>query len=103
MKQGETIEKGYKKYVVVMLLCFLFGGFSLIMYIMLFYSILWQNEMILGIRREGEILNIPVFSNELGNASNETLPPPSPERRFIISNPSSLLLSPFLMAFLAAG
>jgi hypothetical protein len=97
------MERGNRKYVLVMVLCFLFGGFSLILYLMMVYSVFWQNEMIMGIRREGEVLNIPVFANELSNASGNFTPPPIDGRRFIISNPSSLLLSPFSIAFLAAG
>jgi uncharacterized membrane protein len=98
------MEKGYKKYATVMILCFLFGGFSLILYLLMLYSVFWQNEMILGIRRDGDILNVPVFANQLGNVSgNMSLPPMDPERRFIIANPSSLLLSPFSIAFLVMG
>jgi hypothetical protein len=98
------MEKGYKKYAAVMILCFLFGGFSLILYLLMMYSVFWQNEMILGIRSEGEIFNVPVFANELRNTSGNFTPPPmNPERRFIISNPSSLIFSPFSLTFLIMG
>jgi uncharacterized membrane protein len=97
------MEKGYKKYVAVMVLCFLFGGFSLILYLLMMYSVFWQNETILGIRREGDILNVPIFSDQLSNASANMTPPMGPERRFIIANPSSLLFSPFSITFLVMG
>lgn len=40
------MEKKYKKYVAVMILCFLFGGFSLILYLIQVYSTIWQVELI---------------------------------------------------------
>lgn len=98
------MEKAYRKYTVIMILCFLFGGYSLILYLMQVYSILWQTETVMAIRREGEIFPAPVFSGEIterniSNASNVSIPP----RGFVISNPSSLLLSPFSIAYLIMG
>lgn len=105
MKQGETVEKQYRKYVVVMMLCFLFGGYSLILYLMQIYSMFWQTETVLGIRREGENFTVPIFSHELREENisrgiNVSLPP---ERRFVIANASSLLFSPFSITFLITG
>lgn len=85
-----------------MILCFLFGGYSLILYLTQVYSIIWQTETIVGIGREGGNFSIPVFSRDLrtGNISGENISLP-PERRFFIDNPSSLLFSPFSLTFLA--
>ena len=68
------------------------------------YSIFWQTETVMGIRREGEIFPTPVFSRELkeeniSNRTNTSMPP----RSFIIENPSSLLFSPFSITFLIMG
>jgi len=98
------VEKGYKRYVAVMILCFLFGGYSLILYLMQIYSIFWQTETVMGIRREGEIFPAPVFSRDLreeniSNRTNASMPP----RSFIIANSSSLLFSPFSITFLIMG
>jgi len=98
------MEKVYRKYVVIMILCFLFGGYSLILYLMQIYSIFWQTETVMGIRREGEIFPTPVFSRELkeeniSNRTNISMPP----RSFIIASPSSLLFSPFSITFLIMG
>jgi uncharacterized membrane protein len=98
------MEKVYRKYVVIMILCFLFGGYSLILYLMQIYSIFWQTETVMGIRREGEIFPTPVFSRELreeniSNITNVSMPP----RSFIIASPSSLLFSPFSITFLIMG
>jgi len=99
------MEKGYKKYVVIMTLCFLFGGYSLILYLMQIYSIFWQNEMILGIRGEEESFSIPIFSRELreGNISREINASLPPRRSFVVANSSSLLFSPFSISFLIMG
>ena len=99
------MEKGYRKYVAVMILCFLFGGYSLILYLMQIYSIFWQTEAIMGIRREGEIFPTPILSRDLReeNTSNGTNLSTPPRRNFIIDNPSSLLFSPFSITFLIMG
>lgn len=99
------MEKGYKKYVVIMILCFLFGGYSLILYLMQIYSIAWQTETVIGIRREGEIFPAPVLSRDIrevnvSNMTNTSMPPP---RSFVIENSSSLLFSPFSITFLIMG
>jgi len=87
-----------------MILCFLFGGYSLILYLMQIYSILWQTETVMGVRREGEIFPTPIFPSDLrgenvSNRTNVSVPP----RNFIIANPSSLLFSPFSITFLIMG
>jgi len=99
------MEKGYKKYVAIMILCFLFGGYSLILYLMQLYSIFWQTETVMGIMREGEIFPAPIFSHELReeNISNRTNFSAPPRRNFVIANPSSLLFSPFSITFLIMG
>lgn len=99
------MEKGYEKYVVIMVLCFLFGGYSLILYLMQIYSIVWQTETVIGVRREGEIFPTPIFPSDLreGNLSNMTNISILPRRNFVIENPSSLLFSPFSITFLIMG
>jgi len=99
------MEKGYKKYVVIMVLCFLFGGYSLILYLMQIYSIVWQTETVIGIRREGEIFPAPILSRDLReeNISNRTNVSMLPPRNFVIENSSSLLFSPFSITFLIMG
>jgi len=88
-----------------MVLCFLFGGYSLILYLMQIYSIVWQTETVIGIRREGEIFPAPILSRDLreGNISNRTNVSTPPPRNFVIENSSSLLFSPFSITFLIMG
>ena len=97
------MERAYRKYVVIMVLCFVFGGYSLILYLMQVYSIVWQDETVMGIGREGEF-SVPVFSRDLmqvnDSSSNASMPP---RRGFIVSNPSSLLFSPFSIAYPIMG
>ena len=45
MKPNETIFKAKKKYIAVMVLCFLFAGFSLISFINHLYGIFWQTSV----------------------------------------------------------
>jgi len=88
-----------------MILCFLFGGYSLILYLMQIYSIFWQTETVMGIRREGEIFPTPIFTGDLReeNISNRTNVSTPPRRNFVIASPSSLLFSPFSITFLIMG
>jgi uncharacterized membrane protein len=99
------MERGYRKYAVVMVLCFLLGGFSLMLYFLQIYDIFWQTDMITSIRVQDENFQIPIFSRELRNSiiENNTSMPPMPERRFTISNPSVLLFSPFSIILLFIG
>ena len=96
------MEKGYKKYVAVMVLCFIFGGYSLILYLMQLYSMVWQTETVMGIRMEGDVFPTPVFPRDIvqRNITNVSSLPP---RSFVLANPSSLLFSPFSIAFLVMG
>jgi len=87
-----------------MILCFLFGGYSLILYLMQVYSILWQTETVIGIRREGDIFPAPIFPPESKEENNSNRTNISmPRRNFIIASPSSLLFSPFSIAYLIMG
>jgi len=45
MKPNETFFKAKKRYVAVMLLCFLYGGFSLIFFLLQGYSFFWESEL----------------------------------------------------------
>jgi hypothetical protein len=99
------MENRYRKYNAMMIICFLFGGFTIILYMMQVYSVLWENQSVIGIARDGDIFSIPVFSRDLpqGNVSrtiNESLPP---RRSFVFTNPYSLLLSPFSITLLISG
>jgi drug/metabolite transporter superfamily protein YnfA len=102
MKQGETMEKRYRKYIVIMALCFIFGGFSLMFYLLQVYSVFWQTDMVSAIRNEGGNFTAPVFSHELrGNdieGFNRSLPP-----GLSVADPSLLILSPFSLILLFTG
>ncbi len=45
MKPNETIFKAKKKYVAIMILCFLFAGFSIISFINHLYGFFWQTSI----------------------------------------------------------
>jgi len=85
-----------------MVFCFLFGGYSLILYLMQVYSVIWQTENIMGIRREEEAFPAPFFSRDIAVQNDTNISGP-PMRNFVIANPSSLLFSPFSIAYLIMG
>jgi len=83
------MEKKYFKYSVVMILLFLVGGFSCVLYIFAGYSFVWGFETFSFLRPRP------------GNASideNRTL-----ENRTIQPNPEAILVSPFALFFLIEG
>ena len=82
------MEKKYKKYVVVMFLCFLFGGFSIILYLYQAYWVI-QTE---STRKQ--------FYNFTFNNSIEERPA---ERRFPAERPVDLVISPFSLTPLILG
>jgi len=92
------MEKRYKKYVAVMVLCFLFGGFSIGSYLLQAYSAVWQEDIGRVIRGEArEIQPMPVF-----NESNFTNATAFERNRFSI-NPYSALVSPISLILLSTG
>jgi len=92
------MEKRYKKYVAVMILCFLFGGFSIGFYLLQAYSAVWQEDIGRIIRGEtGGIPPMPVF-----NESNFTNATAFNRTRFSI-NPYSALISPISLILLLTG
>ena len=92
------MEKRYKNYVAVMILCFLFGGFSIGSYLLQIYSAVWQEDIGQIIRGEvREISPMPVF-----NDSNSTNATAFNRNRFSI-NPYSALVSPISLILLSTG
>jgi hypothetical protein len=92
------MEKRYKKYVAVMVLCFLFGGFSIGSYLLQVYSAVWQEDIGQIIR--GETRNFPPLS--VFNESNFTNTTEFNRNRFLI-NPYSALVSPISLILLFTG
>lgn len=86
-----------------MVLCFIFGGFSLIFYSLLAYSFVWQTDLISLVRNGNETPPIPVFSNELVGENNISGISGLGRRSLALENPASILLSPFLLIFLSTG
>jgi hypothetical protein len=98
------MEREYKKYVIVMILCFLLGGFSLILYLLQVYAVVWQTDMITLVREPNGNFQIPVFSRDIGrnlSEGNSSFPPL--ERGVAISNRAAFLYSPFSIILLFVG
>jgi hypothetical protein len=82
-----------------MILCFIFGGFSLIFYTLQVYSAFWQTDLVPILRGESTILPASIISNESreGNISEFN-------RRNTASMSSfSTLFSPFSVILLSTG
>lgn len=95
MKQTETFFKTKKRYVAIMVLCFLYGGFSLLLFVTEAYTRFWRTE----------IVNEPIPNPRLMDANrfsdsdfNRGLPP----FRFP-HDPVALLTSPTSLSYLLAG
>ena len=99
------MEKEHRKYAVVMILCFLFGGFSIIMYLMQVYSVFWRNDIVLPLGQGNISFPAPVenfafrenATNETGNNTTAL------RRRFPNEEPSVMLSSPNSLMLLLTG
>ena len=84
------MERNHAKYSIVMLLLFLFGGFSVIVYLLSAYTTLWGLEFFPFARERRAINNsFPL------NRTNET--------GFLRTSPEAALTSPFSLIILASG
>jgi uncharacterized membrane protein len=95
------MEKRYLKYSIVMVLLFLVGGFSLVLYLFQAYSVLWGFETF-SLVRERRIQDHPPQLNEssVGLQSNESF---VGERLIQLSNPEAFLTSPLSLMLLFIG
>ena len=92
------MERQYKRYTAIMILCFLFGGFSIGFYLLQVYSAVWQEDIGQIIRGETRnVLSMQVFNES--NFSNATA---FDRNRFSI-NPYSALVSPISLVLLLTG
>lgn len=94
------MKSEYRKYSIVMVLCFLLGGFSIIFYITQIYSNFWSHEVFGNTRNESDFRNT---SNE--SEFNRTLgrgPLPIRSEEFLLS-PFSLMLLFNGIVLLAGG
>jgi len=86
------MEKRYLKYSIVMILLFLIGGFSLVLYLFQAYSVLWGFETF-SLIRERRIQDHPPQLNESFVG----------ERIMQLSNPEAFLTSPLSLMLLFIG
>ncbi|MDD5162654.1 MAG: hypothetical protein PHD95_00415 [Candidatus ainarchaeum sp.] len=97
MKQNETIFRAKKKYFAIMFLCFLFGGFSLISFILQAYTVFWRIELVGFPLGERISQSLPAEARDLNIDSNRF-----DRARFFTPDPVQALLSPTSL-FLIAG
>ena len=90
------MERQYKRYTAIMILCFLFGGFAIGSYLLQVYSAVWQNDI--GHIIRGESRNLPL--NVSLNESNTTL---FERSRVIFPDSYSALVSPISIVLFFTG
>ncbi len=89
------MKSEYRKYNIVMISCFLLGGFSIIFFLSQLYSGLWEKEILNDFRNQSN------YSNESFNFSEFNRSPP--RDRILIANPMDRLTAPFSIMLLING
>jgi len=97
------MEKQYRKYAIVMVLCFLLGGFSIISYLLQVYSVFWHAEIISAARVESGNFTVPTFAHGNNISMLENRTPPRMESEILPLSPFSLLQLFTGIASLIAG
>ncbi len=97
MKPNETTSKMRKRYFAVIILCFLFGGFSLISFILQAYTVFWRIELVGFPLGERISQSLPAGARDLNIDSNRF-----DRARFLPPDPVQALLSPTSL-YLIAG
>lgn len=96
MKPDETIFRAKKKYVFVMILCFLYAGFSIISFSYDVYSRFWVKEVV-GAPPFRE-MRINDFNDSNSRAGQQAAP-----RQFRNPDPFEILTSPQSLTYLLGG
>jgi len=94
MKPTETIFKAKKRYVTVMILCFLYGGFAIIMSLFLIYVAIWAPDPV------SEFLNNGDSDLNFIHKGNGPRDPLGIRAGF---DPIQVITSPLLLVFLGSG
>ena len=101
------MEKEYRKYVIVMFLCFLLGGSSLMLYMIQVYSIVWERGLVVQMGPTNGGFGMPFFTEEAGPFQNRTDNNSQNTnvvfRRSDNMSQEALLLSPFSFILLFVG
>lgn len=95
MKTIETTFKARRKHFVIMVLCFLYGGFAIILFLLLLYTSFWRTEIFGFSGFEERFQDVNRFSRFDGNHVNGF-----GRTSF---NPISLISSPLILTFLGSG
>ena len=104
MKPDETAFRSKKRYVAMMILCFLYGGFSLILFLSQVYSAFWITDIV-GLPSGTDSNHFSIDSNHFDDLNNLTA---AGQRRFenplrTPRNPFELISSPASLIYLLGG
>lgn len=99
MKPDETLFRLKKKYVAIMLLCFLYGGFSILLFLTQFYTAVWRSEIVGVGSFESEIADL----NRDFNRFPDVRPAGFDGSLRVPRDPWAALTSPTILSYLASG
>ncbi len=98
------MERKHWKYIAVMVMCFLFGGFSIILYVMQASAAIWRSDAVAAARddhRNASSVQLPQWQER--NISTPGNLSEFGRRGMAFDDPYLALLSPFAVMFLAIG
>ena len=102
MKQAETVFKAKKRYLAIMLLCFLYGGFSIFFFLYNTYSIFWMSEIAAPEGFGQQINDANRFVRAAGD-ENRFFRPERDGLARLASDPMAMLSSPQTITYLIGG
>jgi len=95
MKPNETFPKAKKKYIAVMILCFLFGGFAIISFLSHAYGVFWAQDVGFPPGRDFADSNRPPrFFSDSNNSAIIDSNASFPGSGRVLENPFARLFSP---------
>lgn len=89
------MKNEYKKYTIVMILCFLLGGFSIIFFLSQLYSEIWAKEVLSDFRNSSN------YSK--GNFTDSEFNRSPPRERVPVTTPFERVSAPFSIMLLING
>lgn len=102
MKQAETAFKAKKRYLAIMLLCFLYGGFSIFFFLYNTYSIFWMAEIAAPEGAGQQINDVNRFVRATAD-ENRFFRPERDGFARLASDPMAMLSSPQTITYLIGG
>ncbi|MEM0360698.1 MAG: winged helix-turn-helix transcriptional regulator [Candidatus Diapherotrites archaeon] len=98
MKRLETFFNSDKKYAVIMILCFIYGGYAILSFLLQAYTAFWRIEL-LGFPMQGQGSPRTEDFNRFRQPDSNRLS----NQRFITQEPLAQIVSPLSLSWLLSG